>query len=109
MTGLAEVAIVLTGSIGGDNLALGAGKRVGSAEQKLGQRAQGPGCFRTEGERAGDSGKSFGERDVGHWILLGLSSDLDWLGLGQDGGELRFAALKFIAGQRKHQQAWQEG
>src|ERR1700728_735139 len=103
MTGLAEVAVVLAGSIGGDNFPVCAGKRVVSAEQQLRQGAQGLGCFRTEGERAGDYGKSFRERDVRHGILLVLSSDLDGLGLGQDDSGLRSAALKLVAGKRKHQ------
>src|SRR5271156_4094947 len=103
MTCLAEMTIVLAGGVGGDDFAVRAGKCVGSAQEEFGQGAHGLGCFRAKGKGSGDSWKSVWKRDVGHWILLLLLSNLDWFRFRKDGNGLTSAALNLVTRKRKHE------
>src|ERR1700678_1206304 len=105
MTCLAEMTIVLAGGVGGDDFAVRARERVGSAQQEFCQGAHGLGCFRAEGEWSGDPWKSIWKRNVGHWILLLLLDNLNWFRFGDDGDGLASAALNLVTRKREHEQA----
>ena len=69
VAGLAEVAVVAVGDVGGDEFAFAGGEGVGRLQEDLGELAHGFGGFGAEGEGGDDAGDAFRKIDMGHGFL----------------------------------------
>src|ERR1035438_271205 len=110
MTHLAEVAIVLARCVGGDNLALSAGERVGSAQQKFGQNPHGGSRFGPERQEPDDSRQAFGECDVCHEWFSSVGKSLETAVLDERFEEYCFARVvtSCVTGHKEHEAAGNE-